>query len=169
MKTAEAARRSGLSSRTIRHYEDIGLIRPERSENGYRRFTDSDLHELAFLARARSPGFRAEDCRVLLGPYEDTGRSSGEVKRIAEKHLGRLDRQLAELETMRRPLGQLVKRCAGDDRPECPIIDRLASTAGLSGSLPAKRCGLPSRDRSPSLDCPRATASTRALPATRRW
>ena len=130
MKIAEAAKRSGLSSKTIRHYEDIGLIRPERSENGYRRFTDSDLHKLAFLAQARSLGFRVEDCRVRLGLHEDTGRSSGEVKRIAEKHLARLDRKLAELESMRRALGQLVERCAGDDRPECPIIDRLASTAG---------------------------------------
>ena len=90
MKIAEAAKRSGLSSRTIRHHEDIGLIRPERSENGYRRFTDSDLHELAFLARARSLGFRVEDCRGLLrslrgyGPIERGGEADcGETPRAA--------------------------------------------------------------------------------------
>ena len=127
MKIGEIAARSGLPAKTIRHYEDVGLIRPGRGENGYRRFTDTDLHKLAFLARARSLGFTLRDCRALLALYEDRGRSSGDVKRVAEEHLARLDRKLAELESMRKVLGSLVERCSGDDRPDCPIIDELAS------------------------------------------
>lgn len=126
MNIGNAAARSGLPPKTIRYYEDIGLVRPRRSANGYRDFADTDLHKLAFLARARSLGFTIEDCRALLALYEDRKRTSADVKRVAEEHLARIDRKLAELESMRHVLGRLVERCHGDDRPECPIIDDLA-------------------------------------------
>jgi len=123
---ANAAERSGLPAKTIRYYEEIGLVRPCRSANGYRDFADADLHKLVFLARARSLGFTIEDCRALLALYEDRRRTSADVKRVAEAHLARIDRKLTELESMRRTLGRLVERCHGDDRPDCPIIDDLA-------------------------------------------
>lgn len=126
MNIGNAAARSGLPPKTIRYYEDIGLVRPRRNANGYRDFADTDLHKLAFLARARSLGFTIEDCRALLALYEDRKRTSADVKRVAEEHLARIDRKLAELESMRHVLGRLVERCHGDDRPECPIIDDLA-------------------------------------------
>ena len=126
MNIAGAAARTGLPPKTIRYYEDIGLVRPRRSANGYRDFGGPDLHKLAFLARARSLGFTIEDCRALLALYEDRQRTSADVKRVAEEHLARIDRKLAELESMRQALGRLVERCQGDDRPECPIIDDLA-------------------------------------------
>ena len=126
MNIGNAAVRSGLPPKTIRYYEDIGLVRPRRSANGYRDFGDADLHKLVFLARARSLGFSIEDCRALLALYEDRRRTSADVKRVAEEHLARIDRKLAELDSMRQALGQLVERCHGDDRPECPIIDDLA-------------------------------------------
>ena len=130
MRIAEIAERSGLPPKTIRHYEDVGLIRPDRTENGYRCFTDADVHKLTFLAQARSLGFSLGDCRALLDLYEDRRRASGDVKRVAQEHLARLDRKLAELQSMRKVLGTLVERCHGDDRPECPIIDQLASAPG---------------------------------------
>ena len=126
MNIANAAERSGLPAKTIRYYEEIGLVRPCRSANRYRDFADADLHKLVFLARARSLGFTIEDCRALLALYEDRRRTSADVKRVAEAHLARIDRKLAELESMRRTLGRLVERCHGDDRPDCPIIDDLA-------------------------------------------
>ena len=135
MNIGNAAERSGLPAKTIRYYEDIGLVRPRRSENGYRDFGDADLHKLVFLARARSLGFTIEDCRALLALYEDRQRTSADVKRVAEEHLARIDRKLAELESMRHVLGQLVERCHGDDRPECPIIDDLAG----GGPEPGRR------------------------------
>jgi MerR family copper efflux transcriptional regulator len=127
MNIGEVARRSGLPAKTIRYYEEIGLIRPKRADNGYRAFYESDLHKLAFLSRARGLGFSIEECRTLLALWEDKGRASAEVKRIAEEHLADIGRKIAELEEMRATLGHLVKACAGDDRPDCPIL------AGLSG------------------------------------
>lgn len=117
---------SGLPAKTIRYYEDIGLVRPSRSKNGYRDFAVEDLHKLAFLGRARSLGFTLEECRTLLSLYEERARSSSEVKAVAQKHLQRIDGKIAELQALRAALHNLVMRCHGDDRPECPIMDDLA-------------------------------------------
>ena len=129
MHIGEVAKQSGLPAKTIRYYEDIGLIRPFRGANGYRDFSRSDLHKLAFLARARSLGFTIEDCRALLALYEDRHRASADVKRVAEEHLARIERKLAALQGMRSTLAHLIERCQGDERPECPILDDLAGAA----------------------------------------
>ena len=129
MKIGDVAQASGLSAKTIRYYEDIGLIRPARSENGYRAFAAADVHTLTFLARARSLGFSIEECRALLSLYEDRSRASADVKALAEAHLRRIDRKIAELDGLRGTLGRLVARCHGDARPECPILDDLAGPA----------------------------------------
>ena len=126
MKIGDVAQASGLSAKTIRYYEDIGLIRPLRGENGYRAFAETDVHKLSFLARARSLGFSIEDCRTLLSLYEDRSRASADVKALAEAHLRRIDRKIAELQSLRGTLGHLVARCHGDERPDCPILDDLA-------------------------------------------
>lgn len=135
MNIGDVARQSGVPAKTIRYYEDIGLVKPLRSENGYRMFRDLDLHKLAFLGRARALGFTIEDCRNLLALYEDDSRESASVKRIAEEHLGRIDEKIAQLQSMRTTLARLVKSCAGDHRPDCPILDDLgALAAGKDGS-----------------------------------
>lgn len=126
MKIGDVADASGLPAKTIRYYEDIGLIRPARGTNGYRDFAESDVHKLAFLARARSLGFSIEECRTLLSLYEDRDRASADVKALAEAHLRRIDRKIAELAGLRGTLAELVARCHGDARPDCPILDDLA-------------------------------------------
>ena len=126
MNIGQAAERSGLPVKTIRYYEDIGLVNATRSENGYRKFSDVDVHKLRFLQRARGLGFSVEDCRALLSLYEDKHRASAEVKAIAEKHLHAVESKIAELQNLRRTLAHLIDHCAGDDRPDCPIIDDLA-------------------------------------------
>ena len=126
MKIADVAEASGLTAKTIRYYEDIGLVRPMRGENGYRAFVETDVHKLRFLARARSLGFSIRECRTLLSLYEDRARASADVKALAEAHLRRIDRKIAELEGLRGTLGHLVKQCHGDRRPDCPILDDLA-------------------------------------------
>ncbi|MDV7144468.1 Cu(I)-responsive transcriptional regulator [Tropicimonas sp. TH_r6] len=133
MNIGDVARRTGLPAKTIRYYEEIGLISPLRDENGYRRFRESDMHRLAFLGRARSLGFSIEDCRGLLELYGDRQRASADVKRIARGHLARIDEKLAELTAMRQALAHLVSCCAGDSRPDCPILDDLAGV-GAAGS-----------------------------------
>lgn len=126
MNIGIAAQQSGLPAKTIRYYEEIGLVRPGRDTNGYRSFAEQDVHKLAFLSRARSLGFSVEDCRALLDLYQDRNRASANVKRVADQHLIQIDRKIAELQSMRATLGDLIKRCHGDDMPDCPILDDLA-------------------------------------------
>jgi Cu(I)-responsive transcriptional regulator len=123
---AEAAAASGLPPKTVRYYDEIGLVRPARSANGYRAYGPPELRKLAFVARARDLGFSIEDCRALLGLYEDRGRASADVKRLAGGHLQAIDRKIDELRAMRAALAELVDRCCGDDRPDCPILRGLA-------------------------------------------
>ncbi len=130
MNIGDVASRTGLPAKTIRYYEDIGLVKPLRSENGYRRFRDSDLHKLSFLGRARSLGFSIEDCRTLVALYEDHSRASADVKRIARQNLEKIEEKIAELQTMHDTLSHLVSACHGDDRPDCPILSDLAKAAG---------------------------------------
>jgi Cu(I)-responsive transcriptional regulator len=126
MNIGDVATQSGLPAKTIRYYEDIGLIKPGRTANGYREFGARDRHNLAFLARARSLGFTIEDCRALLGLYEDQGRASADVKKLASEHLSKIDAKIEELRDMRATLAHLIDNCHGDARPDCPIINELA-------------------------------------------
>ncbi|PRY24400.1 Cu(I)-responsive transcriptional regulator [Aliiruegeria haliotis] len=130
MNIGDVARRTGLPAKTIRYYEDIGLVAPRRGANGYRSFGEAELHKLAFLGRARSLGFTIEDCRGLLELYEDKSRASADVKSIAREHLARIDAKISELTEMHRTLSHLVQECAGDGRPDCPILNDLAADAG---------------------------------------
>ena len=126
MNISEVADRSGLPPKTIRYYEDIGLIRPKRSDNGYRVFTDHDVHRLAFVARARTLGFPIEDCRTLLELYEDDNRTSAQVRALAQDHLEQIDDKIAKLQSLHTALSRLIAACHGDNRPDCPILDDLA-------------------------------------------
>ena len=125
MNIGEVAEKSGLPPKTIRYYEDIGLVKPQRDANGYRAFRESDMHKLVFLGRARALGFSIADCRELLALWEDQGRASADVRAIAKEHLARMDEKIAQLGDMRDTLGELVDACAGDNRPDCPILKRL--------------------------------------------
>ena len=125
MNISQVAKKSGLPPKTIRYYEDIGLLMPSRSANGYRSFSDADMHKLAFLGRARALGFTIEDCRRLLALWEDKDRASGDVRDLAQEHLSRIEGKIANLEAMRDTLSTLVKSCAGDTRADCPILNDL--------------------------------------------
>ena len=129
MNIGDVAQRSGLPAKTIRYYEDIKLVTPKRSENGYRVFQDSDLHKLAFLGRARALGFTIEDCRTLMALYEDQSRESAQVKAVAKDHLSVIDDKIKQLQSMRSTLAHLVECCSGDNRPDCPILNDLAQLA----------------------------------------
>jgi MerR family copper efflux transcriptional regulator len=130
MNIGEAAARSGVPAKTIRYYEDVGLIRPApRSGNNYRAYSQRDVHVLRFVQRARSLGFGVQDCRQLLALYQDPQRASGEVKALTERRITEIDRKIAELAGMRATLVELAEKCHGDDRPECPILDDLASSS----------------------------------------
>ena len=127
MNIGEAAQDSGVPSKTIRYYESIGLVPPaHRTDSGYRIYDISDVERLRFILRARSLGFTVRDVGRLLDLWNDRERASAEVKALAISHMHEIDRKIAELRSMRETLRDLSERCHGDDRPECPILDRLA-------------------------------------------
>ena len=131
MTIGEAATRSGTPPKTIRYYEEIGLISPaDRMENGYRAYGEKDVHTLRFVHHARSLGFPLADIRALLSLYRDRGRESRDVKRIALQHIAELDRRISEMNAMRNVLADLANRCQDNDRPECPILDELEKPEG---------------------------------------
>lgn len=127
MNIGQASAASGVSQRMIRHYEKIGLIpAPLRRDSGYRDYCDADVQRLRFVAHARDLGFPIEEIRSLLALWLDRGRSSADVKALALARAEDLGRKAAMLENMRATLLDLARNCRGDDRPDCPIIDRLA-------------------------------------------
>ena len=130
MNIGDISQATGLPSKTIRYYEDIGLIIPGRAANGYRHFSENDLHHLRFLARARTLGFSIETCRQLLSLYDQSDRESAEVRKLAVTHMKEIERKIAELKDMHDTLATLVDACAGDHRPDCPILNDLAGASG---------------------------------------
>jgi MerR family copper efflux transcriptional regulator len=140
MNIGEAARHSGLPAKTIRYYEEIGLVRPDRRDNNYRDYGDHTVEVLRFLRRSREFGFTIEQCRALLSLYEDPTRCSSEVKTLASARIGEIDAKIRELEALRESLGTLVCQCPGDAAPDCPIIDELAGgSARLAQPVAAMR------------------------------
>lgn len=123
----DAAVATGVSAKMIRHYESVGLL-PEatRTQAGYRQYLGNDLHRLRFIRQARDLGFSIEQIRELLGLWDNRKRPSRQVKALAEVHIRELDAKVQELQAMKSTLEHLVSCCHGDDRPDCPILDRLA-------------------------------------------
>jgi Cu(I)-responsive transcriptional regulator len=129
LNIGEAAKRSGLTAKTIRFYEDIGLVPAAgRDPNGYRRYGEHEVALLRFVHRARSLGFTVEHCRELLALYEDRERASADVKALALARISDIERKIEELEAMKATLEHLAERCHGDDRPHCPILEDLAAS-----------------------------------------
>ena len=126
MNIGEAASQTGLPAKTIRYYEDIDLVRPARRNNGFRHYGERAIHDLRFVARARSLGFSIEVCRQLLALYRDKERPSSSVREAATTHITGIRQKISDLKSIERTLSQLIDRCAGDARPECPILDKLS-------------------------------------------
>lgn len=134
MNIGAAARQSGVSAKTIRYYESVGLIAPaDRTAGGYRVYDRRDVETLRFVQQARSLGFSVEEVGSLLALWQDRQRSSAEVKALARRRVEEIDRKIAELTEMRATLTHLMERCHGDERPDCPIL------MGLAGSGKAER------------------------------
>ncbi|MES2071955.1 MAG: Cu(I)-responsive transcriptional regulator [Pseudomonadota bacterium] len=140
MNIGEAAGASGVSAKMIRHYESIGLIKASlRSEAGYRTYNEKDLHTLRFIKRGRDLGFSLEQIRDLLSLWQDAGRASADVKAIAQAHVLDLERRIHELSAMRDTLQHLAAACAGDQRPDCPILQDLGDKDGAACHMAGSR------------------------------
>ena len=133
MNISEAARRSGLSAKTIRYYEEIGLIDPAaRSDNGYRRYDGRAVEELHFLARAREVGFDLEECRQLLDLQRDRSRQSRHARALVLEKSEQLQQRIERLQAMQGVLQDMASRCKGDESPDCAILEDLAGTQELT-------------------------------------
>lgn len=131
MNIGQAASASGVTAKMIRYYESIALIRPgRRTDAGYRTYGDDDLQTLRFIKRARTLGFSLEQIRDLLSLWQDAGRASADVKRIALGHVEELNARIAELTQMRDTLSRLAVSCHGDASPACPILEDLGLAPG---------------------------------------
>ena len=127
MNIGKAATRSGVPAKTIRYYEEIGLIpKAARTDGGYRDYSDQEVETLRFIHRARDLGFPVKDVAALLTLWRDRSRSSADVKKLALDHVAEIDVKIAELKSIRGTLTDLATRCHGDDRPDCPILEDLA-------------------------------------------
>jgi Cu(I)-responsive transcriptional regulator len=127
MNIGEAAARSGVSAKMVRHYESLGLLpRIARTQAGYRQYSEREVHTLRFIRRARDLGFGMAEIQQLLRLWQNRRRASSDVKRIALAHVAELERRMAELNTMKQTLERLIGCCCGDNRPDCPILDELA-------------------------------------------
>jgi len=131
MNIGQAAKASGVSAKMIRHYEEVGLVpAPNRTDSGYRQYTDNEVHTLHFIRRSRDLGFSIPQIGELVGLWHDRKRPSRQVKALAQAHIQELERKAQELLTMKAALEHLVHCCHGDDRPDCPILQTLEDESG---------------------------------------
>jgi MerR family transcriptional regulator, copper efflux regulator len=123
----EAARRSGVSAKMVRHYEGLGLLpKVGRTDAGYRQYTEAEVHTLRFIKRSRDLGFSMAEIGELVGLWQNRRRASASVRRIAQRHADELGARIAAMEEMRKTLHHLIHCCQGDERPDCPILEDLA-------------------------------------------
>lgn len=124
MNISQAAKMSGLPTKTVRYYADINLVQAQgRTQAGYRTYSETEVRKLIFVRRAREFDFTIEECRELLSLFEDRDRSSADVKNLATKRLKQIEKKQHELQSLHDELAHLVQACRGDHRPDCPIID----------------------------------------------
>ncbi len=138
MNIGEAANASGVSAKMIRHYESVNLLpAAARAASGYRQYSSQDVHTLRFIRRARDTGFSIEQIRDLLSLWQNRERSSRQVRAVAQKHLADLQAKLDEIHAMQAVVREMLDCCQGDERPDCPILKKLASSDGEPDEEPA--------------------------------
>ena len=149
MNIGQAATASGVSAKMIRHYEQVGLFpEPGRTDAGYRQYSEKEVHTLRFIRQARDLGFSIQQIGELVGLWQNRRRPSRQVKALAEAHIKELEQKAQDLLAMKATLTHLVQCCHGDDRPDCPILDTLASEYAPSTLTKARKDAMRSGLRS---------------------
>ena len=122
----EVSKKLNITTRAIRHYEELGIVSSKRLINNYRYFNQENVNKLNFLVKARKLGFSLNECRELIRLFNNTNRESQNVRNIAKKKLEDISLQINELKDLQKSLQWLIKKCPGNSKPDCPIIDELA-------------------------------------------
>ena len=126
MKISKLAQVTGIPAKTIRYYEEIGLIPPPpREENGYRYYTDGDVERLVFIRRCRELRIPLEQIRRLVAVQMNNSASCQEVDKIIEEQLKKVRKIQAELALLEQSLSTLAESCQNDQVRECEILNRL--------------------------------------------
>ncbi|GAB4570903.1 MAG: helix-turn-helix domain-containing protein [Rhodothalassiaceae bacterium] len=128
LQRAKLAERTGCNLETIRYYEKIGLMpEPPRTASGYRIYDARHVSRLRFILRGRELGFAIEELRGLLRLVDRGTQTCAEVKALTERHLADVRARIADLRRIEKVLATTAAQCSGDEVPDCPVLDALAS------------------------------------------
>ena len=121
---SQAAKATNLSIKSIRYYEQIGLISaPPRTESDYRYYPDSFIQRLHFIKKTKDAGFSLKESKEILALADNQSRKNSDVKAILSLKIealqAKINRELLLLESLK----NITDKCCGDDQPDCPIID----------------------------------------------
>ncbi|WP_186379361.1 Cu(I)-responsive transcriptional regulator [Yersinia massiliensis] len=127
MNISDVAKKTGLTSKAIRFYEEKKLVTPPiRTDNGYRSYSAKHIEELTLLRQARQVGFTLDECRELLALFHNPARHSADVKAATLLKVAEIEQHINDLNQMRLRLLALAESCPGDEGADCPIINNLA-------------------------------------------
>ena len=128
LRRADLARRTGCNLETIRYYEKIGMMpEPPRTATGYRVYDAAHVSRLRFILRGRELGFSIEGLRGLLRLVDRGTQTCAEVKAITQQHLADVRAKIADLKRIEKVLAATAAQCSGEEVPECPVLEALAS------------------------------------------
>lgn len=122
---SQAAKNTGLSVKSIRHYEAIGLISAvPRCDNGYRYYPIELIKQLHFIKKTKDAGFNLKESKTLLTLSEDENRRSADVKALLNEKIEELQIRILGEQELLASLKAITEKCCGDEQPDCPIIDQ---------------------------------------------
>ena len=135
----ELARAAGTAVETVRYYEKIGILpKPARTAGNYRSYGRAEVARLSFIRCARDLGFGLDQVRTLLSLADDHDRPCSEVDTLARRHLGEVDRKIADLVALRKELSNLISQCRQGTVADCRILEALGPQDEFATNRSAK-------------------------------
>ncbi len=140
MQIGELAHRVGVSTKTIRYYEDIGVLpQPERAPNGYRDYGDESIDRLQFIRDAQATGLTLTEIASILDMRNHGVGTCHHVAELLERHLRDLDRHIDELHRTRAQLAAMTDRAKRLDPADCTDPNRCQTIAAGTELAPSAR------------------------------
>ena len=125
MKIGQLAQRTGVSTKTIRYYEEIGVLpEPPRATNGYRRYEEGAADRIGFIQDAQSAGLSLNEIQMILDLRDSGEATCGHVISSLEMRLEDVERQMEDLRRTRSRLGEIIARARSLDPTHCSDPNR---------------------------------------------